>query len=89
MLRPEELQGLSLEDMVKHSAEIVHLSEDKKEYVGKPDVQPPYRYVPDSKHNVRHGVLLPQEQADELLKSVEAARTKLEAKASPSGLDEL
>jgi hypothetical protein len=70
VLRPAELQGLSFEDMAKHSVEVAQLSEEKKEYVGKPNVQPPYRYVADTKHNVRHGVLLPQEQADELLQAV-------------------
>lgn len=75
--------------MAKHSAEVAQLSEEKKEYVGKPNVQPPYRYVADTKHNVRHGVLLPQEQADELLQAVLTAKKGLEPRASATRPEEL
>lgn len=62
---------------------MAQLSEEKKLYSKKPDVQPPYRYVADTKHNVRYGVLLPQQEADELNQVVERVRKGLEPKSTP------
>jgi hypothetical protein len=61
VLKPEELQGISYDELEKHAKEIGTLSEDKQKYIKRPKAESPYRYVAD-KANARYGILLPADQ---------------------------
>lgn len=50
-----------------------------KQYGTKPEVEPPYRYVPD-KHHQRYGVVLPEPERQGMLTAVAKAKSVLEFK---------